>query len=119
MPFRDVRSHLRDILDSIVLIDLFVQDVDLEGYKKDAKTRSAVERQLQIITEAAYRMGDEAWIFCPDQDWRGIRGMGNLLRHGYHKVQDEIVWATVKNDLPKLRLAVSRVLAGADGPSEH
>jgi hypothetical protein len=43
--------------------------------------------------------------------------MGNLLWHGYHKV--EIVWATVKSDLPELRLAVCQALAGADGPSER
>jgi uncharacterized protein with HEPN domain len=119
LPFRDARNHLQDILDSIDLIDQFVQDVDLEGYKNDPKTRSAVERQLQIITEAAFRLGDEAWILCPDQDWKGIRGMGNLLLHGYHKVEDEIVWATVKSDLPRLRSAVSRVLAAANGPSER
>jgi uncharacterized protein with HEPN domain len=37
-------------------------------------------------------------------------GMGNILRHGYHKVDDEIVWNTVKTDLPTLREAVLRVL---------
>jgi uncharacterized protein with HEPN domain len=44
--------------------------------------------------------------------------MGNLLRHGYHQVEDAIVWETVKSDLPKLRLAVAPLLATADGPSE-
>jgi uncharacterized protein with HEPN domain len=71
------------------------------------------------VTEAAYRLGDEAEALCPSLNWKGIRGMGNLLWHGYHKVEDEIVWATVKSDLPELRLAVSQALAGVDGPSER
>ena len=36
--------------------------------------------------------------------------MGNVLRHGYHKVEDEIVWNSVKIDLPKLKACIDRVL---------
>jgi uncharacterized protein with HEPN domain len=38
-------------------------------------------------------------------------GMGNILRHGYHKVEDRIVWDTVKTELPTLRVAVMRTLS--------
>jgi uncharacterized protein with HEPN domain len=78
-------------------------DMDLEAYRNDLKTKSAVERQLQIIAEAAIRLGEEAETICPGPDWRGVRGMGNFLRHEYHKVDDKIVWDTVKDELPKLR----------------
>jgi uncharacterized protein with HEPN domain len=43
--------HLEDILDSISLIDQFLAGIDFDSYVKDIKTKSAVERQLQIITE--------------------------------------------------------------------
>jgi uncharacterized protein with HEPN domain len=36
--------------------------------------------------------------------------MGNVLRHGYHKVEDRIVWDAVKFDLPLLKVCVDRVL---------
>jgi uncharacterized protein with HEPN domain len=83
--------HFQDILGSIALIDLFLEGLEFEAYENDLKTKSAVERQLQIITEAAYRLGDEAEILCPGPDWKGFMGMGNVLRHGYHKVDDRIV----------------------------
>ena len=111
MPFRDARMHFQDILESIALIDLFLKNFDFEAYETDPKTKSAVERQLQIITEPAYRLGDEAEVLCPGPDWKGFMGMGNILRHGYHKVDDQIVWDTVKIDLPQLRESVSRVFA--------
>jgi uncharacterized protein with HEPN domain len=82
---------------------------------KDIKTKSAVERQLQIITEAAYRLGDEADTVCPGPDWKGFMGMGNLLRHAYHRIDDAIVWNTVKVELPALRKAITSALAV--GPS--
>ncbi len=88
-----------------------LEDMDFEAYQGDLKTKSAVERQLQIITEAAYRLGDEAEVLCPGPDWKGYMGMGNILRHGYHKVNDQIVWDTVKIDLPPLKEAVLKALA--------
>ncbi len=83
----------------------------VEDYIEDLKTRSAVERQMQIITEAAIRLGDEAETLCPGLDWPGNRGMGNALRHEYHSVNDQIVWDTVKLELPLLRAAVVKALA--------
>jgi uncharacterized protein with HEPN domain len=102
--------HFDDILKSIDLIDSFLEGMDFETYRDDLKTRSAVERQMQILTEAAIRLGDEAEIICSGPDWRGFRRMGNVLRHMYHRVDDEIVWNTVKQELPPLREAVLRAL---------
>ncbi|HEV2619552.1 MAG TPA: HepT-like ribonuclease domain-containing protein [Acidobacteriaceae bacterium] len=102
--------HLRDILESIDLIDSFLGEMDFESYCNDPKTKSAVERQMQILTEAAIRLEDEADVICPGPDWRGFRRMGNVLRHMYHRVDDEIVWNTVKEELPELRAAVVRAL---------
>jgi len=36
--------------------------------------------------------------------------MGNFLRHSYHRVADEIVWNTVKDDLPLLARIVEKTL---------
>jgi uncharacterized protein with HEPN domain len=115
LPFRSTQSHLRDILDSVNNIELFVGTMDFDAYRNDRKTKSAVERELQIITEAAIRLGDEAEILCPGQDWKGFRGMGNVLRHEYHRVDDKIVWNTVMVELPPLKDAVSRVLRAPSG----
>jgi len=43
LPFRDVDTHLRDIR----------ENMGFDAYRADLKTKSAVERQLQILTEAA------------------------------------------------------------------
>jgi uncharacterized protein with HEPN domain len=105
-----VRAHLTDILDGINRIEEFLGDLDFEGYHTDLKTKSAVERQMQIISEAAGRLRDEGERLCPEIHWKGLCGMGNVLRHGYHKVDDRIVWDTVKLDLPLLKACVNRVL---------
>jgi hypothetical protein len=61
LPFRDAEQHLRDILESINNIDAFLGDMNFDVYRGDLKTKSAVEQQMQIITEAAVRNGGPMW----------------------------------------------------------
>lgn len=79
MPFRDNSTHLRDILEAINHIEVFLVGMSFEAYKSDFRTRFAVERQMQVIAEAAVRLGDEADNVAPGPDWKGFRGMGNIL----------------------------------------
>ena len=65
---------------------------------------------MQIITEAVIRLEMESAHAYPEIDWKAYRGMGNFLRHSYHRVSDEIIWNTVKDDLPVLRLIVEKAL---------
>ena len=36
--------------------------------------------------------------------------MGDFLRHSYHKIDDGIVWNTVKDQLPQMREAAMKAL---------
>ena len=65
MPFRDARTHFQDMLNGIALIDRFIGQMSYLQFCADQKTKSAVERQLQIITEAANRLGTMPTYFAP------------------------------------------------------
>lgn len=110
MPFRASDTHLRDILESIDRINQFVGDMDFVANERDEKTKAAVERKIQIVTEAVARLEMEGAEVYPEIDWKGYRGMGNFLRHSYHRVSDEIVWNTIKDDLPLLGKLVEKAL---------
>lgn len=124
MPFRDSPTHLRDIVTGIEYIESFVGDMGLDAYRADPLRKSAVERQLEIIADAAKRLGEDAYVFCPDEEWKGFCRMGDVLRQGYHKIDDRIVWNTVKNELPRIRASTVRALktlsqdGGSEGASE-
>jgi uncharacterized protein with HEPN domain len=110
LPFRDPERHLRDILESIDQINEFVGEMDFKAYQEDEKTKGAIERKMQILTEAVIRLETKGLESYPEIDWKGYRGMGNFLRHSYHRVSDEIVWNTVKDDLPPLGRIVEKAL---------
>jgi uncharacterized protein with HEPN domain len=116
LPFEDAQSQLRDIRESIRLIEEFVSGIDLEAFRADSKTRAAVERKMLIISEAAIRLKDVAEVLCPGVPWREIRGIGNWLRHQYDRVDVETIWNTIQDDLPPLKAAVDKALEPKSSP---
>jgi uncharacterized protein with HEPN domain len=118
LPFRDTQTHLRDIEESIDHINDFLGDMDFDTYRNDLKTKSAVERQLQILTEAAIRLGEVDGPKVLGPEWKGYCKMGNIIRHAYHKVDDTIIWDTVKKELPGAQGCRTKSIDSASRKSE-
>jgi uncharacterized protein with HEPN domain len=78
----------------------------MQTSKRDRQLSANCRSSLRL----AVRLKDEGERLCPGIDWKGLCGMGNVLRHGYHKVEDRIVWDAVKFDLPLLKACVDGVL---------
>lgn len=116
MSFSDEATNLRDILESSEAIGYYLAGLTYQVYEADRKTRKAVERELQILSEAAYRLGDRAAVLCPTIDWRGVQGLGNFLRHEYNKVEDETIWEISHTKLPELREAVLAAVRAIEKP---
>lgn len=111
MPSDRPAQRLRDIIENIDDACEFIRScADSEAMKRDRRTLRAVERCFQIISEAASKLGDEAERYCPDIPWPDVRGMGNHLRHEYEGVDAQILWKTVRSDLPPLRAACVEAL---------
>jgi uncharacterized protein with HEPN domain len=96
----------RDIADAITMIEEFTSGMDVDAFRSNSMAVAAVERKLQVISEAAIRLGGEAERQCRNQPWRDIRGIGNQLRHAYERVDLQTIWSTVADDLPSLKIAV-------------
>ena len=92
------------------MIGQFTSGMDFEAFRSNPMAVAAVERKLQIISEAAIRLADEAERLCPDLPWRDIRGIGNQLRHAYERIDLATIWNTVVDDLPAVKAAVEDAL---------
>jgi uncharacterized protein with HEPN domain len=77
----------------------------------------AVTRCLEIISEAARRLPPGVRNRHPQLPWRAITGAGNVYRHDYDNVVEQIVWRTVTHDLAPLLAIVERELSAAGSPS--
>jgi uncharacterized protein with HEPN domain len=92
MP-RRVAAVLADMLDAIDGIEQAVAGKSLAAFEKDWLLRHGVERGIEIISEAARHLPDTLTAEAPAIPWDRGRGIGNVLRHEYHRVADDIVWA--------------------------
>ena len=80
--------------------------VDLAFYRDDFKLRRAVERCVEIVSEASRNIPENLKAKYSDPPWHEIAAIGNLLRHHYQRVDDRIMWKIATRSLPDLRKAI-------------
>lgn len=95
---RDYRLYLKDILAA----KQFVAGMDLKTFQADDKTASAVIRKFEIIGEAVKQLPEEIRKAYPEVPYR--------LIHFYFGVNYRLVWRTIKEDLPRVKPHLQRIL---------
>ena len=117
MPSR-LPKHLHDALRAAQLAMQFTQGIDDAAvYATNVLVRSAVGRQLEILGEACGRALTEA----PDlrelvPEAALAVALRNRVIHGYDRVENQIVFDTVKRDLAPLVEKIEAELAQLPGP---
>jgi len=107
------RQALFDIRDNLLLAQEFTAGLSLETFKADRRTFYAVTRCLEIVSEAARHLPQSLRDRHPDLPWRAIMDVGNVYRHEYDNVAEEIVWQTVQHSLAPLLAVAESELADA------
>jgi uncharacterized protein with HEPN domain len=108
MP-RKLKPVLTEIIETIDSVMAATSDKTLDDFKADWLLRLAIQRALEIISEASRHLPDELIAHEPNIPWKQIRGIGNILRHEYHRIADDIIWAVIAQHLHSLRDAAVRL----------
>ena len=106
---------LQDMLDSIAAIRRH-PPASRENLNTDEVLSRFIQKELEIIGEAASKLTAATRAKAPDFAWGQIVGMRNRLVHDYARVDLDVVWATVENDLEPLRVRVERIVEELDRP---
>ncbi len=80
----------------------FVHDRSRDDLNHDRQLTWALVKAVEIIGEAAYQISPATKAEVPDVPWDDIIGMRNRLVHAYFDINLDILWKTVKEDLPLL-----------------
>ncbi len=107
---RDDSAYLKHILDSVRFIKKYSKKLTVADFTKDELVQSAIVRQLEIIGEAANLVSLKTKRELKAVEWAKIVGMRNKLIHEYFGVDLNIVWSTIKEELPNLEKEVKNYL---------
>jgi len=107
---RDISLYLTDIFKSILAIEEFVEGMDFDEFKNDDKTVSAVIRKFEIIGEATKHIPEDIRQKYPDVPWKEMAGFRDKLIHFYFGIKHELVWNTIKTELPSLKWKIGKIL---------
>ena len=112
MHTRDWRIRVEDMLDALSRIARYTKDLTLTQFVEDERTIDAVIRNLIVLGEAARLVPEEIAKQHAEIAWHKIRGLRNLAVHEYFSIDAEILWETIRHDLPPLGPMLRKLLRG-------
>lgn len=110
VPPRAWRDRVEDIIQAVERVLTYTQSMDSDTFARDQRTIDAVVRNLEVIGEASTHIPADVQERYSDVPWREMRTMRNLLSHAYFTVDTDVVWKTVREDLPGLVASLPKVL---------
>jgi len=99
---KDDNVYLWDMLDSANTIIQFSTGKTFDDYLNDRMLRQAIERNIEIIGEAARRVSEPFKGAHAEVPWRLTVAQRHVLAHEYGEIKHEQIWRVVKMHIPTL-----------------
>jgi len=107
---RDDRIRLEHMLEAARQAVGVASEKVREDLDRDRFLVLGLMKCFEIIGEAASKLSVETRVRYPDIPWPQIIGMRNRLIHAYFDINLDLMWDTLKEDLPSLIQILERVL---------
>ena len=111
----DDRIRFRHMLDAAREAIEFLQGRTRADLDNDRQLVLALMKAIEILGEAAYQVTSGTRDKVPEVPWDDMIGMRHRLVHAYFDIDLDILWKTVKEDLPPLIVELERIKFGEVG----
>jgi len=102
--------RLGHIIESIELIESFMNGIDKEKFEADYMLQSAVVRQFEIIGEATNNLSAGLIIrYEKYVNWAEVIGMRHKMIHDYFDVNLDVIWDTIQKDISILKTKINKI----------
>ena len=108
---RDTRLYVEDMLEFCDRAMRYADGFALDALLLDTMRFDAILRNVELIGEAATRIGPTERALAPTVPWREIVGTRNRVAHGYLGISPTTVWDILTVELPALRPLLLELLA--------
>lgn len=89
----------------------FVKDQSREDLDRNRQLALSLTKEMEIIGEAANKVTPAFRKKHPDIPWGIIVRTRNRLIHGYFDINLDIIWNTVKEELPRLLKQLEKIMS--------
>lgn len=104
------RFRIRDILKAIENVEEFTKGLNEAAFCDNTVVVHAVLHNLEIIGEAANHIPERIVSKYANLPWDDIRGLRNVIAHEYYRVRLPLIWQTVSEGIPELRVVIVKIL---------
>lgn len=115
---RDYRVYLDDILEAINKIERYFKASSPDGSAANEMAIDAIVRNFEVIGEATKRIPESIRRKYPEIPWKLMAGMRDKLIHEYFGVNTEVLFKTIKEDLPAVKPEIQQLSKELDKLSE-
>jgi len=103
------KLYLSDILKVIGQIEKSLGSKTREYFDKDFDIADATAMRMQVIGESIHKLPKELKRKNNDVNWGDFVVFRNVISHAYFKVNKDMLWNTIKYDIPELKKVVRRM----------
>lgn len=104
-------EFLKHILDECKYLEKEYRENTFDDFMQDERLSRAVCRSLEIIGEACNKISPDLRAVYPHVPWREMSDIRNKIIHHYFGIDYDIVWDTVKNDIPLLQESINLMIS--------
>ena len=104
---KDYKLYLIDIKISCIRILRYTKNKSENQFVNNQALIDAVARNIEIIGEAAKHIPHEIRLKYVQVPWKEIIGARSKMIHEYFGVDTDILWKTIKEDIPFLKKQIS------------
>ncbi len=111
MSRRDPLVYVHHMLDHAREAREMTRNRSREDLDADRMLNLALVRLMEVVGEASRRVPDDFRSRFPDVQWRDTADFRNRLIHGYDRINFNVLWDVVQNELPPLIEQLETIIA--------
>ena len=93
-----------------IIFDEYTKKMTKESFLKNRQVQDAVIRNFIVMGEAVKALSPTFRDQYPKVRWASINGMRNFIVHDYLDINLQVVWSTVKDNLPLLKKQIVAIV---------
>ena len=100
---RYIKKHYSELVEELKLIP------DYDAFCNNKVVNKAIKLDLLQIGENVNHLSDNAKLQIKKSDLSGVIALRNQVAHGYVQLDEESIWSTLNNDLPRLMEGINNI----------